>query len=91
MSHYHRIPNSIPPKYIPRINLPLHIIQAPIIPIRNNRLALCLEVLQIIQHPASKERAAVFQGRFVDDDFRAFGFDTFHHTLDAALPEIVAV
>ena len=50
---------SVPPEYIPCINLFLHIIQTSVIAVRNDRLAFCLEDRQIVHHKASKEGAAI--------------------------------
>ena len=54
-------------------------------------MATALELLQVVDHKAAEEGAAVLDGRLVDDDFRAFGLDALHHALDAALAEVVAV
>lgn len=54
------LPVLVSPKQIPRINLPLHIVQAAIITIRNNRLALFLEFFKIIYDHAAKEGGAIF-------------------------------
>lgn len=75
----------ISPKQIPRIHLLRHIIQTPIIPIRNDRLAPLFELFQIIHHLTAEERASILQCRLVDDDDGAFGFDTFHDALDGGL------
>ena len=82
---------SISSEYIPRINLPFHIIQTSIIPVGNDGMALALESIQVIHHLAAEERAAIFECRFIDDDFRAFGLDALHHTLNARLAEVVRV
>ena len=74
---------SISSEYIPRINLPFHIIQTSIIPVGNDGMALAFESIQVIHHFAAEERAAIFQRGFVDDDLRTLGLDAFHHTLDA--------
>lgn len=79
----------VSPENIPRIHLLLHILQTNIIPVCYYRMALLLELVQVIHHPATEETASVFQGRFVDDDFRTFCLDAFHHTLDGALAEVV--
>ena len=51
---------SISSEYIPRINLPFHIIQTSIIPVGNDGMALALESIQVIHHLAAEERAAIF-------------------------------
>ena len=82
---------SVSPENIPRINLVLHIVEAGVISVRDDGLATALELLQVVDHEAAEEGAAVLKGRLVDDDFRAFGLDALHHALDAALAEVVAV
>ena len=54
-------------------------------------MATALELLQVVDHEAAEEGAAVLEGRLVDDDFGALGLDALHHPLDAALAEVVAV
>ncbi len=49
----------IPLEQIPRVHLFPHIIQAAVIPVGNNRLALLLKPLQIIHNPASEKRASI--------------------------------
>lgn len=79
----------IPPKQIPRIHLLFHIIQAFIIPIRNNTLTHFLKLLQVIHNSASKECTSIFQRRFIDNHCSAFRLYPFHHSLDTALPEVI--
>ena len=54
-------------------------------------MGLGLEDGEIVYYPASEEGCAVGQSRFIDDDFRTFGFDSLHYALDGALAEVVAV
>ena len=82
---------SVSPENISRVYLVPHIVQACIIAVGDDSLATALELLQVIDHPAAEERAAVLERRFVDDDFCALGLDALHHSLDAALAEVVAV
>ena len=49
----------IPLEQIPRVHLFPHIIQAAVIPVGNNRLALLLKPLQIIYNPASEKRTSI--------------------------------
>lgn len=49
----------IPLEQIPRVHLFPHIIQAAVIPVGNNRLALLLKPLQIIHNPASEKRTSI--------------------------------
>ena len=82
---------SISSEYIPRINLPFHIIQTSIIPVGNDGMALALESIQVIHHLAAEERAAIFECRFIDDDFGTLGLDAFHDALDGTLAEVVRI
>ena len=83
--------SSVPPENIPRINLLFHIVEARFVAVGDDHVATALELLQVVDHKAAEEGAAVFEGRLVDDDFGAFGLDALHHALDAALAEVVAV
>ena len=87
----YRQEKSVPPENIPCINFLLHIIQTSVIPVRDNRLALCLERRQVIHHAAAEERAAILQRRLVDDHLRSFGLDALHHALNARLAKIIGV
>ena len=82
---------SVPHENVPSVNLVPYIVQAGIISVRDDGLATALELLQVVDHKAAEERAAVFYGRLIDDDFGTFGLDALHHPLDAALAEVVAV
>ena len=81
----------VPPKNVSRVYLVFYIIQACIIAVGDDGLAAGFEFLQVIDHPAAEEGAAVCKGRFVDDHFGALRLDPLHHSLDAALAEVVAV
>ena len=72
------------------IHLIPHIIQTPVIPVRDDGLRTPLELREVVDHHAPEERAAVLQRRLVDDDRRALRLDALHHALDAALAEVVA-
>ena len=85
------MPILIPPENIPRINLLFHIIEVWFVAVGDDHAATALELLQVVHHKAAEERAAVFEGGLVDDNFGTFGLDTLHHPLDAALAEVVAV
>ena len=54
-------------------------------------MTLCFEYCKIIHHFTTEIRTTIFKRGFVDDDLRALGLDAFHHALDTALPEVVAV
>lgn len=75
-------------KYILRIHLLLHIIQAAVIPICYNRYALLFECFQVIDDATAKKCTAVFQRRLIDNNCNSFGFNPFHYTLDTALAEV---
>lgn len=53
--------------------------------------AFFLEGIEVIDYPAAEEGASVFQGGFIDDDVRPFGFDPLHDALDGALAEVIGV
>ena len=73
------------------VDLVLHVVEARVIPIRDDGLALGLEFGEVVDHQASEESGAVVEGGFVDNHLGAFGFDAFHHALDGTLAEVVAV
>lgn len=56
---------SVPLEEIPSIHLVPHIIQHLIIAVRNDSLALLLELLHIIHHQAAEKSGAIFQRRLV--------------------------
>ena len=76
---------------VPGIDFFLHIIEAFIVSVGDDRLTLLLEILQIVYHAAAEEGGSALQRRFVDDNLGALCLDALHHALDAALAEIVAV
>ena len=82
---------SISLKQVPGIYLCPYVIQAMVIPVCQNAVTFFLESVQVINHPAAEEGTAIFQGRFINDDFRPLCFDPLHDTLDRALAEIVGV
>lgn len=63
----------------------LHIIQVAVIPIGNDRLALLLELRQIVGHFAAEECRLILQCRLVNDYSRAFDLKPLHHALNAVL------
>ena len=81
----------IPLKNIPRIHLPLHIVQDRIITVRDDGVGLGLELRQVIDYQAAEEGGAVFEGGLVDDDPGALGLDALHDALDGGLAEVVGV
>lgn len=57
---------SIPPEQIPRVHFLLHIVEVAVVPVGDDRLALRLELRQIVDHTAAEERRSVLQRGFVD-------------------------
>lgn len=76
---------------IPCVHFLFHIIQASVITIGYNGLALCFESVQVFYHLAAEESTAIFQGWFINNHFRTFGFHPFHDTLNRRLAEVIAV
>ena len=52
---------------------------------------MLLEGFQVVHYTATEEGNTFLERRFVDNLFGSYGFDEFHHTLNGALAEIVAV
>lgn len=78
-------------KYVPRINFIADIVKDCIISVGDDGLTLLFEFLQVIDDQATKESGAIFQRGFIDYDLCAFCFDSFHHTLNGALTEVVGI
>ena len=74
---------------VARIDLVLNIVEASIIAVGDDGLTLCLELIEVIDHLAAEEAAAIFECWFIDDDLCALGLDTLHDTLNSRLTEIV--
>lgn len=83
--------SSVSFKQVPGIYLCPYVIQAMVIPVRQNAVAFPFEFFQVIDHPAAEECTAIFQGRFINDDFRTLCFDPLHDTLDRALAKVIGV
>ena len=81
----------IPIKQIPRIHLISNVIQAAVIAVGNDCLALILERIKVVDDFAAEERFAVLESRFIDDDFGTLCLDTFHDALDGTLSEVVGI
>ena len=67
------------------------VIQAAIIAVGNDCLALLLERIKIVDDFAAEECFAVLESRFIDDDFGTLGLDAFHDALDGTLSEVVGI
>ena len=50
------------------VDLGLHVVQAWVVAVGDDGLREALELLQVVDDPAAEERAAVREGRLVDDD-----------------------
>lgn len=73
---------SVAPEYIPRIYLFFNVVEAGVVAVGDDGLALPLEVVEAVDNFAAEERGAVGEGWFVNDYFRALGLDALHHALD---------
>lgn len=90
-NNIHLFDDLVSSKDISCIYLILYIIQTSIVAVSDDGMALCLESCQIIDYLATKEGAAVFQCRLVDDNLCALCLDTFHDSLNGRLAEVVGV
>ena len=68
-----------------------YVIQASIISVSNDSMALRFELLQVINNFAAEECCAVFQCWFVDNNFCTLCLYALHDALNGRLPEIVAI
>ena len=80
----------IPPEYVSGVYFFCHVIKAGVVAVGYDGLALCLKGFQVVYDLAAKEGTAVFEGGFVDNHRCSLGLDSFHHSLNGALTEIVA-
>jgi len=53
-----------------------------------DHISLCLELCQVIHHPAV-EKLGLMESGLIDDYFRALRFNAFHDALQTAGPEVV--
>ena len=83
-------PQSVSVEEVAGVDLVPDVIEAGGVAVGDDGLGEALELLQVVDDPAAEERAAVREGRLVDDDGGALGPDALHHALDAALAEVVA-
>lgn len=81
----------IPIEQIPRIHPISNVIQAAVIAVCNDCLALILERIKVVDDFAAEERFAVLESWFIDDDFGTLGLDAFHDALDGTLAEVVRI
>ena len=75
---------------IARIHPVLHIIKRLVVAVRHDDAAYCLELRQVVDHPAAGKRFTIRQCRLVNHDGCAFRLQALHHALYAALAEVVA-
>lgn len=73
------------------INFILDIIQAGIIAVGDDSMALCLEGFEVILNSTAEEGTSLFQGWLVDNDLCTLCLDALHDSLDSRLAEVVAV
>ena len=76
---------------VARVNLIFYVIEASIITVGDDGLALGLELIEVVDDLRAEEGGAVFEGGLVDDDLGTFGLDALHDALDGALAEVIAV
>lgn len=81
----------IPVEQVPRVYLVLDVVEAAVIAIGNDCLALLLERVKVIDDFAAEERFAVLESWFIDDDFGTLCLDAFHDALDGTLSEVVGI
>ena len=76
---------------IPCIHFISHIIQATIVAVGDDGIALTLEGVEVVDHLGAKEGLAIFQRGLVDNDIGTLGLHALHDALDGALAEIVRI
>lgn len=81
----------IPIEQVSRIYLVLDVVEAAVIAVGDNCLALLLERIKVVDYFAAEERFAVLESWFIDDDFGTLCLDAFHDALDGTLAEVVGV
>lgn len=64
------------------VNLVLHVVEARVVAVGDDGVGEFLELVEVVDDFGAEECGAVFEGRFIDDDFSTFGLDAFHHALD---------
>ena len=73
------------------INFFFDIIQAWVVAISENAATFFLELFKIIYYFWAKECWTNFQCWLIDNNGSSLGFDSFHHSLDAALSKVVRI
>ena len=58
------------------------VVEAAVVAVGDDGVAEFLELVEVVDHLGAEECGAVFECRFIDDDFSTFGLDAFHHALD---------
>lgn len=72
----------VSPEYISCVDLILHVVEARVVAVGDDGVGEFLELVEVIDDLGAEECGAVFECRLIDDYFRAFGLDAFHHALD---------
>lgn len=81
----------IPIEQVSSVYLVLDVVEAAVITVGNDCLALILERIKVVDDFAAEERFAVLESWFIDDDFGTLCLDAFHDALDGTLAEVVGV
>ena len=81
----------IPVEQVPRVDLVPDVVEAAVIAVGNDCLALILERIKVVDDFAAEERFAVLESWFIDDDFGTLCLDAFHDALDGTLSEVVGI
>lgn len=67
------------------------VVEDGVVAVGDDGITLGLEGGEVVDDEAAEEGGAVRKGGLIDDDLGTFGLDALHHSLDAALTEIVGV
>ena len=81
----------IPIEQVSRVYLVLDVVEAAVIAVCNDCLALILERIKVVDDFAAEERFAVLESWFINDDFGTLCLDAFHDALDRTLAEVVGI
>ena len=73
---------SIPPEDVSRVDFLPRVVEAGVVAVGDDGLALCLEGGEVVHHAAAEEGGAVGEGRLVDYHLGALGLYALHHALD---------
>ena len=73
------------------VDLFADVVEDGVVAVCEDAAAFGLELGEVVNDAASEEGAAVFEGRFVDDDAGTLRLDALHDALDRGLAEVVGV